>query len=97
MGPAGDICGNLRDPKDLRDLRDLKDLKDLKDLSDFRDLKDLRALKDPNSLLSRLLRAMWRPLRAKKRNLTIFNSKECKCGKCIEYICKIYVHIPMRF
>lgn len=73
MGPAGDICGRLRDPKDLKDL------------------------KDPNSLLSRLLRAMWRPLGVKKRNLSIFNFKECKCGKCIEYICKIYVHIPMRF
>lgn len=69
MGPAGDICGNLRDPKDLRDLRDLKDLKDL---SDFRDLKDLRALKDPNSLLNRLLRAMWRTLRAKKRVFNYF-------------------------
>ena len=63
----------------------------------LRDLKDLKDLKDPNSLLSRLLRAMWSPLGVKKRNLSIFNCKECKCGKYIEYICKIYVHIPMRF
>lgn len=36
------------------------------------DLKDLKDLKDPNSLLNRLLRAMWRTLRAKKRVFNYF-------------------------
>ena len=91
MGPAGDICRRLSDLSDCKDLRDLKDLRIL------RGPKNLSNPKDSKSLLIRLLRAMWRPLRAKKRNLSIFNCKECKCGNCIEYICKIYVHIPMRF
>ena len=46
MGPAGDICRRLRDPKNLSNPKDSK------------------------FLLMRLLRAMWRPLRAKKR---VFN------------------------
>lgn len=66
MGPAGDIC------RRLSDLSDCKDLRDLKDLGILRGPKNLSNPKDSKFLLNSLLRAMWRPLRAKKRNFNHF-------------------------